>query len=245
VSHHPGAKVLAVLVVAVTVMAARTPLGLMATGALVAVSAVRVPGAFGAFGGLVRRLRWVFLFIVLLHGWFTPGHRLLPGLGGWGPSVAGLARGGELVGVVLVMAGLVAVLVRSTPPPELAAGVAWVLAPLARLGLPVARFSRLLAWTVDRVEPVRREARLVRDALWLRRPPDRGVRGRLWLEAETARALLRRAHEAADRNAEALYLRQAGTVRRLGRPGPGDMSLVAAALAWAALLMVGVTGGLG
>jgi hypothetical protein len=106
----------------------------------------------------------------------------------------------------------------------------------------VERFSRLLAWTVDRVEPVRREARLVRDALWLRRPPAGGVRGRLWLEAETARALLRRAREAADRNAEALYLRQAGSVRRPGAPRPADLGLVAGALVWATLLVMGVTG---
>jgi energy-coupling factor transport system permease protein len=239
---HPGAKVAAVLLAALGVVAARSPLGLVATGVLAAGAMARVPGAWAGFLTLVRRLRWVFLFILLLHGWFTPGEPVA-GSGPWGPSVAGLARGGELVGVVVLMAALVAALVRSTPPMRLAAGVAWLLAPLGWLGLPVARFGRLLAWTVDRVEPVRAEAGRVRDALRLRVPREAGLTGRLRLEAWTARAVLRRAREAADRNAEALYLRRAGQVPPLGGPDAVDLALVVGAAVWAGLVVWGPAGG--
>lgn len=234
----------AVLVVAVAVMLARTPLGLAATAGVVALAAARAPGSTAAFARLVRRLRWVFLFILLLHGWFTPGDPLLAGGGPFWPSRAGLAHGLELIMVVLLMAAMVAVLVRVTPVTDLAAGVAWLLAPLGRLGLPVRRFGQLLAWTVDRVEPVQQEAARVRDALRLRSPAEAGMLGRLRLEAGTARAVLRRAREAADRNAEALYLRQAGEVRRLGTPQGQAILLMAGALVWAALLVgLGAVGG--
>jgi len=233
---HPGAKVLAVALVGGAAILARGPAGLAATGILALSAGARVPGALAAFAALAGRLRWVFLFIVLLHGWFTPGRPVAAGGGPWWPTLEGLARGGELVGVVLLMSGLVAVLVRSTPAPELAAGVAWLLAPLARLGVPAERFGRLLAWTLDRVEPVRREARSVREALRLRRSPGGGVMGRIRLEADAARVVLRRAREAADRNAEALFLRRAGQVRRLGRPAPTDLLLLGGAGAWAGAL---------
>ncbi|MEF8981157.1 energy-coupling factor transporter transmembrane component T [Thiohalorhabdus sp.] len=234
---HPGAKVVAVLLVATVVLLVRSPFGLLATAGLVALAAARTPGATRAFTLLVTRLRWVFLFIILLHGWFTPGESLVPGGGAFWPSRSGLTHGLELVIVVMLMAAMVAVLVQATPVSDLAAGVAWVLAPLARLGLPVGRFSQLLAWTLDRVEPVQQEASRVRDALRMRIRSDSGVIGRLRLEAGTARAVLRRAREAADRNAEALYLRQAGQVRQLGALQGPDFLLVAGALLWAGLLI--------
>lgn len=234
---HPGARVLAVLMVAVASILARAPAGLLATAVLVGLVAMQVPGALGAFAGLLRRLRWVFLFIVLLHGWFTPGEPMVAGGGDFWPTRTGLAQGLELVMVVMLMAAMVAVLVRSTPVTDLAAGVAWLLAPLARLGVPVARFGRLLAWTVDRVEPVQQEAARVRDALRLRMRTQKGVVGRLRLEASTARSVLRRAREAANRNAEALYLRRAGEVRQLGRLEGRDWLLITGSVLWSGLLV--------
>jgi len=235
--RHPGIRVLAVLLVGMGVMALPSPAGLAATAALVAFLLAPVAGAGAVFLRLAGRLKWVFLFIVLLHGWFTPGGALVAGGGPWWPTVEGLARGAELVAVIVLMVGLVAVLVRTTPSPELAAGVAWLLAPLGRLGVPVERFGRLVAWTLDRVEAVREESGRVRDALRLRSNGEEGVMVRLRLEARIARAVLGRAREAADRNAEALYLRNAGSVRRAGRPGSADGLLTGGAAAWLGFLV--------
>jgi energy-coupling factor transporter transmembrane protein EcfT len=231
---HPGAKVVSVLALALGLVAGGEA-ALLATAALTAVLLVRSPGAGKGWLGLLRRLRWVFLFIVLLHGWLTPGPPLLPALGGGSPSVAGLRFGAELAGVVAVMAALVAALTRTTPSAELAGGLAWALRPLGRLGVDVDRFGRLLAWTVDRVEPVRQEAGAVRDALRLRRPEGRGVGERLRFEAAAARAILRRAREAADRNAEALYLRGGGIVHPLSPPAAIEWAGMVTAAGWAAV----------
>jgi energy-coupling factor transporter transmembrane protein EcfT len=207
---------------------------LLGTGALLAGLLARHPEAASRWLGLLRRLRWVFLFILLLHGWLTPGPALVPFLGPFSPVGEGLVRGVRLAGVVVVMAGLVAVLVRTTTSGELAGGLAWFLRPLRGLGVDSERFGRLLAWTVDRVEPVRLEAGAVRDALRLRRPRQGGAAGRLGFEVAAARAVLRRAREAADRNAEALYLRGGGVSQPLPRPSVGDWSGIVAAAVWAA-----------
>lgn len=230
---HPGAKVVAVLFLAMGLVAGGG-WALLATGVLLGALLARHPEAASRWLGLLRRLRWVFLFILLLHGWLAPGPGLVPSLGPFSPVGAGLIRGGQLAGVVVVMAGLVAVLVRTTTSGELAGGLAWCLRPLRVLGVDSERFGRLLAWTVDRVEPVRLEAGAVRDALRLRRPRKGGAAGRLGFEVAAARAVLRRAREAADRNAEALYLRGGAISHPLARPSARDWSGIVAAAAWAA-----------
>lgn len=235
--YHPGTKVLAVLLLALGVIAHGRALGLVLTAGVVLAGMARVPGALGTFLGLVRRLRWVFLFIAILHGWFTPGEPVLDLLGGASPAREGLVRAGELIGVVAVMAGLVGVLVRSTPGMELAMGLSWMLSPLGALGVPVERFGRLLAWTLDRVGPVQREAGAVRDALKLRWGAGRGVGGRIGREVAVARMVLRRAREAADRNAEGLYLRGAARTPSAGAPELSDWLPVAGAAVWLGLLL--------
>jgi energy-coupling factor transporter transmembrane protein EcfT len=230
---HPGIKVATVLFLALGLVAGGTG-GLLATAGLVAVLLARHPEAASRWFALLRRLRWVFVFILLLHGWLTPGPGLIPSWGAFAPSGAGLLQGGHLAGVVAVMAGLVAVLVRTTSSGELAGGLAWCLQPLGMLGLDSERFGRLLAWTVDRVEPVRLEAGAVRDALRLRQPGSGGASGRLAFEVAAARTVLRRAREAADRNAEALYLRGGGISHPMVGPSPVEWSGLGAAAFWAA-----------
>ncbi len=226
-------------------MGAPSPLGLAAYAPLVLAALALAPGSLGHLLQLLRRLRWVFLFIVLFHGWFSPGRPLIPGAGAWAPSLSGLGYALELVIVVTLMAGLGAVLVRSTVGPDLAAGIVWVLRPLKGLGVPVERFGRRLAWTVDRVDPVFRETARVRDALKVRLP----VRGRwvarLQREASTARLVLRRAREAADRNAEALFLRAAVVSAPVRPLTPADWGLLGGAFSWALAMALAGQLGLG
>lgn len=224
-------------------MGAPSPFGLVAYVPLVLAALAMAPGSLGHLLQLLRRLRWVFLFIVLFHGWFSPGPPAIPGAGAWAPSLSGLGFALELVMVVTLMAGLGAVLVRSTAGPELAAGIAWVLRPLEGLGVPVERFGRRLAWTVDRVDPVFRETARVRDALKLRLPVRGRWRARLQREASTARVVLRRAREAADRNAEALFLRGGSVNAPLNPLTPADWGLIGGGFAWA--LAMALAEGLG
>lgn len=240
-ARHPGAKVIALMLLAGGLTWAPSPSGVAAYVPLVLVAMAMAPGSFAHLLQLLRRLRWVFLFIVLFHGWFSPGPPLIRGAGAWAPSVSGLGYALELVIVVTLMAGLGAVLVRSTAGSDLAAGIAWVLRPLKGFGVPVERFGRRLAWTVDRVEPVFRETSRARDALKLRLAARGRWIARLQREASTARLVLRRAREAADRNAEALYLRGGAVGAPVGPLTPADWGLIGGAFSWA--LAMALAGG--
>jgi energy-coupling factor transport system permease protein len=234
---HPGIKVAATLLVVAATMLAGSPGALLAGGLLAAGALVRTPGAGRDFLRLVRRLRWVALFILLLHGWFSSGLRVWPALGAWSPYQQGLLTAGHLLGLLAITTALASALMRSTQPASLAGGIAWLLRPLTRLGLPVHRFARLLSWTVDRIGPVGREVAAVRDGMRLR-PREGGIASRLQREALAARRILGRAREAADRNAEALYLRGGGGLDAPPAPAAQDWILLAsgAALAVVAVL---------
>ncbi|MFN2310189.1 MAG: hypothetical protein ABR553_10745, partial [Gammaproteobacteria bacterium] len=43
--------------------------------------------------GMLYRIRWLLLAILVLYGWFTPGTAWLPALGGWSPVQEGLYQG--------------------------------------------------------------------------------------------------------------------------------------------------------
>lgn len=231
---HPGVKVAATLLVVAGTLIAASPWGLLPGGLVAAGVLVRTPGGAGDFLRLARRLRWVILFVVVLHGWFSSGLRLWPELGAWSPTWLGVTTAGRLLGVLAVTTALAAALMGSVRPPLLAGGVAWLLRPLNPVGVPVERFARLLAWTVDRIGPVGREVTAVRDALRLR-PRPAGLGERLHRESLAARRVLNRAREAADRNAEALYLRGVSGVQAPTPPAVRDWGL----LAGAALLALG------
>lgn len=230
---HPGAKVAATLAVVAGTMAVASPWGLLPGTALAGISLARTPGALRTFLRLVRRLRWVALFILVLHGWLSGGLLVWPALGAWSPYQQGLTTAGHLLAMLAITTALAAALMGSVRPPLLAGGVAWLLGPLRGLGLPVDRFARLLAWTVDRIGPVGREVRAVRDALRLR-PRRAGLAGRLHHEALAARRVLARAREAADRNAEALYLHGGGGLELPPQPAGRDWILMGGGLALAA-----------
>ncbi|OOG22334.1 hypothetical protein B1C78_15270 [Thioalkalivibrio denitrificans] len=111
---------------------------------------------------LNRRLRWLFLSIVLLYGWFTPGRELLPAAGVLSPSLEGLIEGLARAAVLVIVVGAVVWLLSRSSREELVAGLLWLTAPLARVGFPSERFAVRLALTLDtvpRLQPMVSEAR--------------------------------------------------------------------------------------
>lgn len=90
---------------------------------------------------LLRLLRWLLLFTLLLHLFFTPGRTLF---GTSWLSYDGLLRG-LLVDAQLALAVLFSLLLSwTTRPAELAWGLARLLSPLQRFRVPVAEAGGLL-----------------------------------------------------------------------------------------------------
>lgn len=82
---------------------------------------------------VARRVRWLLLSIGVFYGWFTS-----PDWSLW-PDQAALVEGGRRAAIILIMALGAQRLLASLPAERVAAALLWLLAPLARIGLPVRR----------------------------------------------------------------------------------------------------------
>jgi energy-coupling factor transport system permease protein len=151
----PRVKVLAVPLLVVAIFAATSPqqlgaLSLAACGGwlLGCLPATVIPR-------LVWTLRWLFLFTLLVHLLFTPGHTLF--------GVGWLSADGLVIGLMtcwrLFLALLfAAALAATTTPAALAGALAWLLHPLDRLGLPVAAATEMVLLVLYFIPLLRNEA---------------------------------------------------------------------------------------
>jgi hypothetical protein len=143
-SLHPGIRLLAFLLYA-TALALHTPLLLYGSAVPILILCARACDATAAWLS-VKRLRWLFLSL-LLFGLVLPleGH-----------SAEGLRHSMiftlERIAVLILIVLSAHWLVSKTPLPELVAALDWLLHPLARLGVPVERFTLRLSLTLETVK---------------------------------------------------------------------------------------------
>jgi energy-coupling factor transport system permease protein len=88
---------------------------------------------------MLRRLRWFFLSLLVLYGWFTPDPAPWPNrtsaLAALMPSPAGLAAGGERIAVLVAIVAGVNLLLRTTSREQMLAAIYGLALPLAPFGL--------------------------------------------------------------------------------------------------------------
>lgn len=122
-------------------------------------------GAGPDFRRLLRRTRWLLLSLVLVFALGTPGTMWYPPLGLWVTREGGLLaveHSARLVAVLAVVASLLA----RTPPQSLAAGLLTLLAPLARLGVPVNRAVARLVLVLRNLDQASTPARTGVGGTW-------------------------------------------------------------------------------
>lgn len=109
----------------------------------------------------VRLLRWLFLFSLLLHLFFSPGRTLfgLPWL-----SLDGLVLGIQVCWQLLLAFLFASILSLTTSPGQLASAITALLEPLRRFGLPVERLSQTMHLVLYFIPVLREEALAVVDA---------------------------------------------------------------------------------
>lgn len=143
--HAVDARVKLVLLVLATpaLFSAGWPGLALAAAALVALVAVSGVGA----RSVVRALRptAVVLALSLAGNALVASGADVPLAGGFGVSLAGLARGGMAVGRIVLMVGLALVMCATTTSTAVAGAVSWALGPLGRLGVPVGDLSMVLS----------------------------------------------------------------------------------------------------
>jgi hypothetical protein len=97
---------------------------------------------------MIKRLRWLFISIFILHLWFSaPEFTWLPPWEGW---IHASKRVSALIFIVLAAH----LLLRTTRKAEIIAALQWWLLPLNRLGLPTQRLAVRLALVLETVETV-------------------------------------------------------------------------------------------
>lgn len=137
----PSLKLVFLLVLTVSLFSAPDLRRPLAIALLWSVLAPTAEGGFRDLWRVIRLLRWLLLFTMVLHLFFTPG-RTLFGIA-W-LSYDGLMRG-LLIDSQLILAVLFSLLLSWTTTPEaLARGLEFLLAPLAYVRVPVRETTGLL-----------------------------------------------------------------------------------------------------
>lgn len=103
---------------------------------------------------MLGRLKWLYLSIFIVYGWFTPGQSVpaLPMLNAsYLPTIEGLQAGALRVSVLIAIVSVVAGLLQTMEKDKLVAAIVWLTLPLRKVGLDSQRFALLLVLTLDRV----------------------------------------------------------------------------------------------
>jgi len=103
---------------------------------------------------MLKRLRWLFLSILVVYLFFTPGILLLPDVL-WGPTQEGLIQGLVRIVVLVLIVAAVNVLIGSTGQAEFLSAVSWCLQPLSWLGLSHERLAVRISLTLATVGVLR------------------------------------------------------------------------------------------
>jgi energy-coupling factor transport system permease protein len=150
---HPLVRVVVVLVF-IAGMALARPLLLVAGGMslLLAFTLTGFP-ALPALLGMVRRLRWLLLAILIVYGWWTPGDFLIADLAPWSPTLQGLELGFLRIAALVCIVSAVHLLIQVTERGQLLAALLLITGPLLR---PPAkqRFAVRLLLTLEAVAQV-------------------------------------------------------------------------------------------
>ena len=107
---------------------------------------------------ILKRMRWLFLSILLIYFWFTPGRPVFSPLSvPWTPTVEGVQIGLMRVLSLLLIVLTVNYLLSRVPRTQLISSILWILYPLRHIGLPYQRIAVRSALTLELLGEVQTE----------------------------------------------------------------------------------------
>ena len=146
--------------------------------------------------GMVRRLRWLLLSVLVIYGWFSPGTPIeLPLPESLWPTRAGLEAGLLRVLTLILILLAAGILLITTSRRQLIAALYWLLSPLRYLHLQPERLAVRLILTLEYVEQ--------QESLWRAPPasPAEHLRGRINRIAQHLGSMLPHLFEQAEQQA--------------------------------------------
>lgn len=115
------------------------------------------------FSQLIKRMRWLFLSLLLVYGYATPGEYLAFLPLNVAPSFEGLHLGLMQIAKLLIAVASLSALFASTSKSQLMAGLWTLLSPLRLLGLNVERFTVRMLLTLHYIEQMAVQPKLKLD----------------------------------------------------------------------------------
>jgi energy-coupling factor transport system permease protein len=103
---------------------------------------------------MLWRLKWLYLSIFIVYGWFTPGEAVVTLeliSASYLPTVDGLQAGALRVAVLIAIVSMVSSLLQTIEKEKLVSAIIWLTLPLKTIGLDTRRFALLLVLTLDKV----------------------------------------------------------------------------------------------
>ena len=104
---------------------------------------------------MLKRLKWLFVSILVVYLFFTPGQLLWPDVV-WSPTLEGLTQGLLRVAVLVLLVAAVNLLISSTERDDFLSAILWCLRPLSFVGLPHERLAVRITLTLDEVSQIRK-----------------------------------------------------------------------------------------
>jgi len=174
---HPVIRILSFLVFTLFISrAATTELGIAALSLVCCMFAIN-SDSLPASWRMLKRLRWLFVSILVIYFWFTPGEAL--SIGGidpaWLPSLAGIESGLQRITALVLIVLAVNLLLAVSRREELLSALLWLSRPLQYLGVSAERLALRLVLTLETVPEV--QTLLEKRLADLRKGEGKGVKG--------------------------------------------------------------------
>lgn len=125
---------------------------------------------------LVWRMKWLWISLLVVFFWMTPGDRMMPAWGAWSPVQEGVEEGLYRVAYLLLCVLLAQLVVLSMQPQQLLAAVYQLSWPLQLFGDFRARFAVRFSLTLDvigRLEQFLKMMEVQTDSGYMRRASQR------------------------------------------------------------------------
>lgn len=111
---------------------------------------------------MLKRMKWLFLSLLIVYLWFTPGSPILFNIAGASPTWQGLQLGGLKIGSLIIIVLAVNLLIRPTSKEALICGLLWWLTPLRWFGVPNERLAVRIVLTFNMIAEMQYEYELLR-----------------------------------------------------------------------------------
>ncbi|SIT72688.1 energy-coupling factor transport system permease protein [Ectothiorhodosinus mongolicus] len=146
---HPAVRILMVLAFILLMAHAAWPALLAGTVLAVLALIATDDESRRRYRGMLWRLKWFFLSLLVVFAFLTPGDPLWVGATDWLPSRQGLVQSVMRIWVLVLAVAAVIHLLHACSREALVSGLLWLTMPLKPLGFPAERFAVRLVLTLD------------------------------------------------------------------------------------------------